>query len=134
MLEQGFDDALCVGEADCGLPALLCRQSVVLGVSDGRILAKPPPTKPAQLRATMPQLPQQLLDGFQDLPLRNDLPTGEQLTFCTLIMLMDHSGNGRLIKVLLILQVNLMLMDNSARIFSKEVYLCALELCTKVEG
>ena len=79
MLEQGFDPALCVGEADRSLPSLLCRQSVVLGVSDGHIMARPPPTKPAQLRATMPPIPQQLLDSFQDLPLRNDLPTGEKI-------------------------------------------------------
>ena len=81
MIEQGFDPAFSLGEAN-EAPPLLCRQSVVLGVSDGRVMAKPPLTKPARLRATMPPLPPHLLDGFGDIPLRNDLPTGA--TTCSL--------------------------------------------------
>lgn len=75
MKEQGFDPAVVLGEAG-EAPPLLRRQSVVLGVSNGRVMAKPPPYKPAQLRATMPALPQQLLDGFRNLHLRDDLPAG----------------------------------------------------------
>lgn len=81
MTEQGFESALGLGEVN-DAPALLRRQSVVLGISDGRVMAKPPPTKPARLCATMPTLPQRLLDGFGDIPLRNDLPAGG--TACSL--------------------------------------------------
>lgn len=90
MIEQGFDPALGLGEVN-DAPPLLCRQSVVLGVSDGRVMAKPPPTKPARLRATMPPLPQHLLDGFGDIPLRNDLPAGGDRLF--LVQQTYHSSN-----------------------------------------
>ena len=78
MAEQGFGPGVVLGEARPA-PALLCRQSVVLGVSNGAILIRPPPTRPARLRATMPPLSPQLLGSFRDLPLRNDLPPGEPL-------------------------------------------------------
>jgi hypothetical protein len=75
MAQQGFTPAVILGQ-DTPAPHLLSRQSVVLGVSDGAILVQPPPTKAAQLLATMPPLPAQLLGSFRELPLRNDLPPG----------------------------------------------------------
>ena len=78
MAEQGFGPVVVLGSARPA-PALLSRQSVVLGVSDGAIWVAPPPARAARLRATMPPLSQQLLGGFRGLPLRDDLPPGALL-------------------------------------------------------
>ena len=82
MAEQGFAPVVVLGEASPA-PPLLARQSVVLGVSDGAVLAAPPTIGPALLAATMPPLSQQLLASFRDLPLRDDLPPGALLTSMT---------------------------------------------------
>jgi hypothetical protein len=76
MAEQGFEHGTIAGES-CSASWLLSRQSVVLGTSDGRIMARPPSTRPAQLRATMAPLPQDLFEGLKDLPLRSELPPGQ---------------------------------------------------------
>ena len=53
--EQGFESVLALGEADTA-PALLQRQSVVAGVSNGDVFVKRRATQPAKLRATMQPL------------------------------------------------------------------------------
>ena len=74
--EQGFENVVALGEADTA-PALLQRQSVIAGLSNGEILVKPPPTQPAQLRSTMPPLASDLLRSFAAIPLRDSLVPGE---------------------------------------------------------
>jgi hypothetical protein len=73
--EQGFEGAVVAGEA-AEARWLLSRQSVVLAVSNGSILAEPRPTVSVSLPSLLPPLPQQLLDGFRSLDLRNSLPQG----------------------------------------------------------
>ncbi|KAK9803996.1 hypothetical protein WJX72_011444 [[Myrmecia] bisecta] len=75
--EQGFGEIVIAGQTT-NAPPLLSRQTVIVGASDGRILARRSPFTKATLRATMPALPPQLLDAFRSLPLRNDLPDGFQ--------------------------------------------------------
>lgn len=81
MAEQGFGAAVIAGEA-ADARWLLSRQSVVVGVSDGSILAKPRPTQPVSLPADLPPMHPQLLDSFHSLPLRNSLPQGAILGKC----------------------------------------------------
>lgn len=66
---------MALGEANAA-PALLQRQSCVAGVSDGKVLVKPPATQPAQLRSTMEPLNPEMLKTFADIPLRNSMVAG----------------------------------------------------------
>ena len=76
LIEQGFEDVLALGEANTA-PALLQRQSVVAGLSNGEVLVRPPATQSAQLRATMPPLTIEFLQAFAGIPLRDSLVPGE---------------------------------------------------------
>jgi len=73
--QQGFENVMALGEANAA-PALLQRQSCVAGVSDGKVLVKPPATQPAQLRSTMEPLNPEMLKTFADIPLRNSMVAG----------------------------------------------------------
>lgn len=73
--EQGFEGPVVAGEA-AEARWLLSRQSVVLAVSNGSILAAPRPTVSISLPSLLPPLPQQLMEGFRSLDLRNSLPQG----------------------------------------------------------
>ena len=57
-------------------PALLSRQSVVVGISDGEVRAPPPAEVPRQLQATAPPLADGILEGFKAVQLQNLLPIG----------------------------------------------------------
>ncbi len=74
--EQGFESVMALGEANTA-PALLQRQSVVAGLSNGEVPVRPPVTQPAQLRATMQPLTGDLLQSFAGIPLRDSLVPGE---------------------------------------------------------
>lgn len=76
-MEQGFDSVLALGELNAA-PALLQRQSVVAGVSNGEVLVRVPATKTAQLRSTRPQLANTILESFGVVPLRNSMAPGER--------------------------------------------------------
>ncbi len=76
LAEQGFESVLALGEANAA-PALLQRQSVVAGLSNGEVLVRAPATQPAQLRATMQPLTSEFLRNFAGIPLRDSLIPGE---------------------------------------------------------
>ena len=75
--EQGFECVLTLGESNMA-PALLQRQSVAAGLSNGEVFVRAPAMQPAQLRATMQPLTSDLLRDFACTPLRDDLTPGEQ--------------------------------------------------------
>ena len=76
--EQGFEAVIALGEA-CAAPALLQRQSVVLGVSNGNVLVRRPAFKQAQLRNTMHSLTSEAIQQIQNIPLRNSMAPGVHL-------------------------------------------------------
>ena len=69
---------IALGEA-CAAPALLQRQSVVLGVSNGNVLVRRPAFKQAQLRNTMRLLTSEAIQQMKDIPLRNSMAPGVHL-------------------------------------------------------
>ena len=77
-MEQGFEAVIALGEASAA-PALLQRQSVVVGVSDGNVLARRPAFKQARLRSTMRLLTSDALQQIQSIPLRNSMAPGAPL-------------------------------------------------------
>ncbi len=91
MAEQGFEGVLVAGDAT-DARWLLSRQSVVLGVSDGAILARPRPTVPVDLPSNTPPVPPQLLDRFRSLQLRNSLPPGVCLSLSNFAVLCMHAA------------------------------------------
>lgn len=91
MAEQGFEGVLVAGDAT-DARWLLSRQSVVLGVSDGAILARPRPTVPVDLPSNTPPVPPQLLDRFRSLQLRNSLPPGVCLFLSNFAVLCMHAA------------------------------------------
>ncbi len=76
--EQGFEAVIALGEA-CAAPALLQRQSVFLGVSNGNVLVRRPAFKQAQLRNTMRSLTSEAIQQMKDIPLRNSIAPGVHL-------------------------------------------------------
>ena len=76
--EQGFEAVIALGEA-CAAPALLQRQTVVLGVSNGNVLVRRPAFKQAQLRNTMRSLTSEAIQQMKDIPLRNSMAPGVHL-------------------------------------------------------
>ena len=73
--EQGFTEVQVAGSA-LSPPALLSRQSVVMGISDGEVRAPPPAEVPRQLQAAAPPLADGILEGFKAVQLQNLLPPG----------------------------------------------------------
>ena len=83
LADQGFESVVALGEATSA-PALLQRQSVVAGVSNGEVLARTPATKPARLRATMQPLTATILNSFASIPLRTNMGAGRQAVLADL--------------------------------------------------
>ena len=78
LIEQGFEAVIALGEANAP-PALLQRQSVLVGVSNGSVLVRRPTFKQAQLRNTMHSLPSGAIQQIKDIPLRNSMAPGVHL-------------------------------------------------------
>ena len=75
LLEQGYEQP-CIAGKGCEVPWLLSRQSVVMGLSDGLILAQPAVLVPRTLDGHPASLPHELAASFVQTPLRNSLPQG----------------------------------------------------------
>ena len=75
LLEQGFEQP-CIAGKGCEVPWLLSRQSVVMGLSDGLILAQPAVFVPRTLNGHLASLPHELAASYMHIPLRNSLPQG----------------------------------------------------------
>ena len=74
LLEQGYEP--CIAGKGCKVPWLLSRQSVVMGLSDGLILAQPAAFVSRDLGGHPASLPHELAARFMQIPLRNSLPQG----------------------------------------------------------
>lgn len=77
--EQGFESVLTLGEPNMA-PALLQRQVVAAGLSNGEVYVRAPAMQPGQLRATMQPLTSELLRGFACIPLCDNLTPGKPAT------------------------------------------------------
>ena len=75
LAEQGFEQACIAGEK-LQAPWLLGRQSVVMGLSDGLILAQPGAYVAKCLHGPPAGLPADLAASFAQLPLRDSMPPG----------------------------------------------------------
>ena len=78
MLEQGFEAVIALGEANAA-PALLQRQSVIVGVSNGNVLVRRPALRQARLRSTMQTLTSKAIQQIKDIPIRNSMAPGVHL-------------------------------------------------------
>ena len=103
LLEQGFEQPCTAGKG-CEVPWLLSRQSVVMGLSNGLILAQPAALVPRALDGHPSSLSHELATSFMRILLRNSLPQGRLLSgllnshaadrFVTaLIPRMKHTGS-----------------------------------------
>ena len=75
LLEQGFEQP-CIAGKGCKVPWLLSRQSVVMGLSDGLILAQPAVFVPRTLDGYPASLPHESAASYMQIALRNSLPQG----------------------------------------------------------